>query len=505
MADKKFLKEYSNKIKALNPSGLTAKDDWDILEKRMNLLERRRRRRYVLLFVLIFLSMILTGKYVYDQYISTSTQVVSLNPVPENIHDTDHLQKSEVLRHLKIDENKIIQSRTQTSENEDGKYYGATNLGIKNKKESRLLIAQTNFKHTQLSDTKSSVVKDKSLTNQEDELFIISDKLKAMIHPSLESDHLQENAKATESVQNESELSGTRSKFALLTGLPYKEFKLNQKERTNRINFAEIEPIPAHKIRYFVKIDGGPISTIFQKNTGMIDNTLIFPSHEVTKNIGFHNGLSLQIAPNEKWKFGFGVNRSQLMQHASHIATLRLMDGICLNPNSSDPKEYAFKYNVTNGRSSSIINLKLSEENPGTPLDSLEVFKIEMGMHRKTVRWSIPITMERKVYSKNNWTLFAKSGVSLGFASNRIENITHYSESCPNLCFNHEFIPSVLPQESSQIMLGIILGTSLEWQLSPSISLVLNPEINFGTNLLPEKIDKNIIGSLNVGALYQIK
>ena len=126
-------------------------------------------------------------------------------------------------------------------------------------------------------------------------------------------------------------------------------------------------------------------------------------------------------------------------------------------------------------------------------------------MHRKTVSWSIPITIERKLFSAGDWSIFAKGGLNFDFVSNSNETITHFSESCVNLCFSQGFTPSVSNQKSNQLNTGIILGTSVEWHLSPKISLVFNPEINTRIQESQENHNTSNKLGINLGALYRIK
>lgn len=505
MSNSNFLREYSQKIKALQPNVSASASDWDLLENRMNHLDRNRKRRYVFFFILLALGFVLGGIYLYElksgannhpdvsgtvvETIRKNTDVEQ-NPSTEstaNLKDSDSIEE-----YGKYDTFAKINRPTDRLSNNDVKY---TLKSVLNKKQSKV-------KHTPLPDNKTAFPE--NVISSEHGKVDIREKSTIDIHSAIEDIKLPDFNKEIKWIQIESDISKLNPTLSSVDGLVSEEVFTIRSKKSLNIVFPKVKSVSINSMKYFVKIDGGLITATDANSTGM-SGPLVFTGHEVTKNMGFQNSINLQIAPNDKWKYSVGVNRSQFMHHGSHTASLRLMDGVCLNPTSSDPKEYAFSYIVTNGRSSSTINLKLSEEHPGAPLDSTEVFQIDMGMHIKTVSWAIPITAERKLYSKGDWSFFAKGGISLGFASYSKEEITHFSESCANLCFNQGFSPTVSSQKSNQIATGIILGTSAEWHLSPKISLVVNPEMNTNIKMLNGEHNGSLKWGLNMGALYLLK
>ena len=64
MSDNNFLDKYSEKIKALNPNDDTAGADWDFVEKRLNDKDNRRRRIFLLIFLVALLLVAIIGKYI---------------------------------------------------------------------------------------------------------------------------------------------------------------------------------------------------------------------------------------------------------------------------------------------------------------------------------------------------------------------------------------------------------------------------------------------------------
>jgi hypothetical protein len=506
MSTNNFLKKYSNKIRELNPSESAAGADWDLIEMRLEEQDKKRKRRYLLLFVLILLLVTILGKYVYDQY---------KNPIikGEHIPVASSIQNYNAARHIQTNKAAIESSKDM---NDEGKVPVYTSKGIEkvdlpskivvNKLiEQVLTISEKKDKYNvSLIDQSGIDVTGKGIDQKMlDSNF--SNHIMLALQPSNGNVNIDEKETDRSAIITERTFSKSFLPLEILSLNQMNDFNSIQSSNSAQITFPQIKPKSLSQMKYFVKIDGGPITTIHSGAPEMMAGMLNFSTHTMSKEIGMQTGLSLQLVPNEKWKFGLGVNRSYLIYHASHTASLRLMDGICLNPDSPDPKEYAFSYNVTNGRSSSTINLRLSEENQGTPLDSTEVFNIEMGMHKETVSWAIPITAERVIYTKGDWSVFAKGGLNFGVSSYSNETITHFSESCANLCFNHGFSPSVLNQKSNQITTGIILGMSVEWLLSPRMRLVMNPEINVVMMMPNEYHNNHTKWGINLGGMYQIK
>ena len=503
MSNNDFLKKYSLKIKSLNPSVSTGMDDWNILEKRMDHLDRQRKRRYVFFFILLGLVFILGGNYLYEIYSSNSKNADTSNAVAETIQNnkdktinsaselTDHLPSNvETTENAQPDTFVKIKEVSGGALNKDVKYTLKRNIHKKLRKVNLTLLTYDN-----------TVLAEKDMSTKDDQI-----KEKSLFDNLSGGENIKlfDNNEVKNQAQVENDISKFNYSFITVDALKSQDLKIMKRKNEVNIVFPPVIATPVKKIKYFVKIDGGPIYNLNSMTTDM-SGPLIFTSHEVSKNMGFQNSFHFQLAPNDKWKFNIGINRSQFTHHGSHTASLRLMDGICLNPGSNDPKEYVFSYVVTNGRSSSTVNLRLSEENPGSPLDSTDVFKIDMSMHKKTVSWSIPITIERELFSTRDWSVFAKGGLNFGFSSYSNETITHFSESCANLCFNHGFSPSVSNQKSNQLNTGIILGTSVEWHLSPKISLVFNPEINTRIQMSQENHNNSNKWGINLGALYRIK
>ncbi len=503
MSNNDFLKKYSLKIKSLNPSVSTGMDDWNILEKRMDHLDRQRKRRNVFFFILLGLVFILGGNYLYEIYSSNSKNADTSNAVAETIQnnkDKTINSASELSDHLPSNVETIENAQPNTFVKIKEVSGGVLNKDVKYILKRSMHKKLPKVNHT-LQAYDNTVLAEKDISTKDDQI-----KEKSLFDNLYGGENIKffDNNDVTKQASDENDISKLNFSFISIDALKSQDVKIMKRKNEVNIVFPPVIATPVNKMKYFVKIDGGPIYNLNTMTTDM-SGPLIFTSHEVSKNMGFQNSFHFQLAVNDKWKINAGITRSQFMHHGSHSASLRLMDGICLNPGSNDPKEYVFSYVVTNGRSSSVVNLRLSEENPGSPLDSTDVFKIDMGMHKKTVSWLIPITIERELFSTGDWSVFAKGGLNFGVSSFSNGTITHFSESCANLCFNHGFTPSVSNQKSNQLNTGIILGTSVEWHLSPKISLVFNPEINTRIQMSQEDHNNSSKWGINLGALYRIK
>lgn len=504
MSDNNFLRAYSDKIKALQTNDSGSASDWDQLENRMNHLDKKRRKRYVFFFILVAIGFILGGIYLFELNSGATNQTNTFMPFAENNQNNknkDIKSDTEPTYHIPSKDDKRVndQSSTFTKNHQAG---DETSINeVKYTLKSKVHRKQYRGKYTLPSQDKKVFEEKDIFTIQANNEIIGKSIYDNQIQN--ESFKLSDDIRDAQQLQDEKDISIMECITTTVDGLKSKSLQVIKKK--NIVNMVSPQGFvtPKNKMKYFIKMDGGPFYTIYNQSNGMA-GPLVFTSHEVNKNMGIQNSINLQLAPNDKWKFNIGINRSQFIHHGSHIASLTLMDGICLNPNSNEPKEYAFSYVVTNGRSSSTVNLRLSEENPGSPLDSTDVFTIEMGMHKKTVSWAVPITVEKKLFSVRDWSFFAKGGINVGFLSNSNETITHFNESCANLCYNHDFSPVVSSYKSKRIMTGIILGTSLEWQLSRKISLVFNPEMNINIKMSPGDHNSAKWG-VNLGAMYQIQ
>ncbi|MBK6563757.1 MAG: hypothetical protein IPG18_00850 [Saprospiraceae bacterium] len=504
MSDINFLRAYSNKIKALHTNDSASASDWDQLENRMNQLDRNRKRRYVFFLILLALGFVLGGIYLYElksgAYSQPDVSVTVVETIRKNTDEEQNLStkptanlkdSDRIEEYGKYDTFANIKCALGNTSNQKRK---STVKIIKNKKqnkEKQTYALENNMTFPTLENTKKHP---NEVNFKEESLFD---------QPVINKLILADDGKKLSQVQSEIGSSTLNFYIKAVASLKSRDLQMIKQKNELNIVFPQAIASSVHRMKYFVKIDGGPLYTINSKPTDM-PGPLVFASQEASKNMGFQNSLNFQLAPNDKWKFNLGINRSQLIHHGSHTASLTIMDGVCLNPNSNEPKEYAFSYVVTNGRTSSTVNLLLSEENPGSPLDSNDVFKIVMGMHKKTLNWAIPITIERKLYSLGELSIFAKGGIALGFASNSRDIVTHFSESCANLCFNHGFSPIVYSQKSNQLTTGIILGSSVEWKVSRKISLVFNPEMNINIKMSP--VDHNSAKwGVNLGAMYKIQ
>ncbi len=504
MSDNNFLDKYSEKIKALNPNDDTAGADWDFVEKRLNDKDNKRRRIFLLIFLVALLLVAIIGKYI----IKPGDKAIEKVAIP-----TASIQKNEIQQHIQLS-NDVFDSSLSNNELDHLDENGVNNISdisseIKAKNNATTKnLANSNGHNDQF---KSSSVSNLSSIN--DEMALNHERVVAPDagnqHSVFEQAKLEER-RAEDILKTDEKTS--ESTYAQQSNITPQLFVIHprpissiQNKMPHWIFLPVIKPKSDDAMKYFVKLDVGPIMAKQIGSTELMPDMLNFATYNLSREVGIQTGLSLQLVPNERWKFSVGLNRSQLVSQASHTAHLRLMDGICLNPYGTEPKEYAFTYNVTNGRTSSTINLRLAEENPGNPLDSSEVFMINMGMHKTIINWAIPMTVERRLFAKGDWSILAKGGLSLGFLSFTKEHIVHFSEACADLCFEHGFMPSLSYKNSNQVSLGFMVGTSLEWKLSPRLNVVFSPELLTKVNLFNNNQYKSIQWGIQLGGAYKIK
>jgi len=177
MSNNDFLKKYSLKIKSLNPSVSTGMDDWNRLEKRMDHLDRQRKRRYVFFFILLGLVFILGCNYLYEIYSSNSKNADTSNAVAETIQNnkdktinsaselTDHLPSNvETTENAQPDTFVKIKEVSGGALNKDVKYTLKRNMLKKLRKVNLTLLTYDN---TVLAEkdmsTKDDQIKEKSL------------------------------------------------------------------------------------------------------------------------------------------------------------------------------------------------------------------------------------------------------------------------------------------------------------------------------------------------------
>jgi hypothetical protein len=501
MSDNNFLDKYSEKIKALNPNDDTAGADWDFVEKRLNDKDNRRRRIFLLIFLVALLLVAIIGKYIIK---------LGDKPIEKVAIPTASIQKNEIQQHIQLS-NEVFNPSLSNNE-VDHLNENEANIIVASDIKATNKATTKNFENSNdyIDQFKSSSASNLSSIN--DEMALSRERVVAPVAGNQHSGFEQakpEKRRAEDIIISDEKTS--ESTYAQQSNITHQLFVIQprtissiQNKMPHWIFLPVIKPKSDDAMKYFVKLDVGPIMAKQIGSTELMPDMLNFATYNLSREVGIQTGLSLQLVPNERWKFSVGLNRSQLVSQTSHTAHLRLMDGICLNPYGTEPKEYAFTYNVTNGRTSSTINLRLAEENPGNPLDSSEVFMINMGMHKTTINWAIPMTVERRLFAKGDWSILAKGGLSLGFLSFTKEHIVHFSEACADLCFEHGFMPSLSYKNSNQVSLGFMVGTSLEWKLSPRLNVVFSPELLTKVNLFNNNQYKSIQWGIQLGGAYKI-
>jgi len=106
MSDNNFLDKYSEKIKALNPNDDTAGADWDFVEKRLNDQDNKRRRIFLLIFLVALLLVAIIGKYIIK---------LDDKPIEKVAISTSSIQKNEIQQHIQLS-NEVFNPSLSTNE-----------------------------------------------------------------------------------------------------------------------------------------------------------------------------------------------------------------------------------------------------------------------------------------------------------------------------------------------------------------------------------------------------
>ncbi len=225
------------------------------------------------------------------------------------------------------------------------------------------------------------------------------------------------------------------------------------------------------------------ISPIFyrQKHTDETPQGLAFPETASKPGNGWQSGISLAVEPRANWRITLGIQYFQLAQPAGHIAALRLMDGVCLNPNDPGVKKYKFQYAVISGGQRSDLTLRLEQEYAGSTMPNDEPFMLNMKTVRHSTAWRLPLGLERH-FGSGRWRGFVRGGAVLDFSEKVTLEVTHYTEACQDLCFSTGLMPAIEMQPTPGVSVGWLAGTGIERHFSSNIALRFEPFLIGGKN-----------------------
>ncbi len=198
-----------------------------------------------------------------------------------------------------------------------------------------------------------------------------------------------------------------------------------------------------------------------------------------SEKIGVQSGIYLQLKLANRWRFRSGIAYQQFHSTLHHNTTLRLMDGIPLNPKDPGLKNYAFnyEYNTPTGRSS--VHILMSEQDHASSMSLDEPFSLNMGTEQFVQSWILPMDIQR-IFGKNKLQFSISTGALISYQSRITNTIVHYSELCQDLCFSSEKSPVFNTIPIKRILLEGTFGVGLAYYLKPRIRVHISPELSYG-------------------------
>ena len=190
--------------------------------------------------------------------------------------------------------------------------------------------------------------------------------------------------------------------------------------------------------------------------------------------IGWQQGITIgyQIAPN--WILSSGLSHRTYTQNSSHDATLRLMDGVCLNPHDTGPKEYEFQYSLQSGGSASDVTVRVAQVDPAVKMPADEPFMLAMHTMRRSTDWLLPLSIRRS-FGRGVWRGFVLGGGQLELPAQTTVQVEHYTEACTDLCFSNGRTPMLTLSERRKTAVSWLFGLGLEYRLAPRWGLSIAP------------------------------
>lgn len=204
---------------------------------------------------------------------------------------------------------------------------------------------------------------------------------------------------------------------------------------------------------------------------------------------GWQAGISVAYHLTPRWRLTTGLSQRQTTQISSHHATLRLMDGVCLNPNDNRPKEYEFVYALTSADNASNVTVHIAQVDSLVAMPDDEPFTLAMHTTRSSTDWVLPFALQR-MFGQGRWRGSVQAGGLLTVPGKTAMQVDHFTEQCVDLCFANGRTPLLTVQESGKASLSGLLGVGLEYCISPRWTLSVEPLIfgkkgqtGFSTNI----------------------
>lgn len=224
--------------------------------------------------------------------------------------------------------------------------------------------------------------------------------------------------------------------------------------------------------RFWFGIEAAPV-LYMRKNRSEIAGQLAFPETHLHPGYGWQAGVWLAAEPLKNWRVALGIRRMQETHEAAHSATLRLTDGVCLNPHDPGLKEYELQYAVVSGAEQSDLTLRLQQQDYGTAPDD-EPFTLDMKTIHRSAAWSVPLTVERR-FGWGKWQAFVRGGAVVAFSEKNTVEVIHFTEACQALCFHSGHTPTIQVSKPAQVRYGWLVGAGFDRQMTHRTALRFEP------------------------------
>ncbi len=205
----------------------------------------------------------------------------------------------------------------------------------------------------------------------------------------------------------------------------------------------------------------------WQKLAGM-NQTGHIPVAEHTQNpaMGLQSGISIAYQPTPRWRVETGLWQQTITHTYSDIATLRLMDGVNLNPNNPGANQYEFRYALpSNGGIPTEVVLLLEEVDPTSHIPNDEPFVVTMQTELRSAEWHIPLSVQR-LFGRGRWKSTLRGGAMLGLPSGANARVEQFSKEHTGLDFPHGHIPAVVIIGHNKISPHYLFGAGMEYRLA---------------------------------------
>jgi len=236
---------------------------------------------------------------------------------------------------------------------------------------------------------------------------------------------------------------------------------------------APIFPKKAKASRFWFGIEAAP--AVFLKKLAA-ENTagLVFPSTPLHPGRGWQAGVSLAFEPRKNWRVATGIQHFGQTHEAAHSATLRLADGVLLNPHDTGLKEYQFQYAIVSGGERSDLTLRLQQQDIGSTMPADEPFTLDMKTVHRSTAWRVPLTVERR-FGTGKWRGLVRGGAVVDFSEKTKIEVTHYTEACQDLCFQSGHVPAIQATVPARTSVGWLAGAGIERRVFGRAALRFEP------------------------------